>query len=152
MGMTSNEASRSRPAPSADDHLVLRFPAHPEEIGPARHAVDEYLRARSVPGEIIEDLRLVTSELVTNGVVHGRPGWICVEVDLQRQIIRLRVTNDGPTAKIPPVSEWRPAPGLALSGRGLGIVRQLVDEVEVVGDQTAATVECSRAWSAGAAA
>ncbi len=148
--MTSNGASDSRFAPSADDTLLLRFPAQPHEVAPARHAVQQYLIDRGVTAEVTEDLQLVTSELVTNGILHGEPGWISVEVDVDGRAVRLRVTNEGPSATIPPVSEWRPATGTALSGRGLGIVRQLVDEAEVAGDEHVATVQCRRLLHVGA--
>ena len=114
-----------------------------EEVAMARHAVVEFLVARGVSSVLVEDLELVTSELVTNGVLHGQPGPIDVELCLSEQIM-LRVTNHGPVRAIPPVVDWQPPPPMALRGRGLGIVRRLSDHVAVDGDDRSSTVTFHR--------
>jgi anti-sigma regulatory factor (Ser/Thr protein kinase) len=147
--MTTNGAVPSRCAPSSldSDPLLLRVPTDPIEVGGARHAVHDYLHRRGVPAGVVDDLQLVVSELVTNAILHGRPGTLELAVELSRpRRVVVRVTNDGPAAAIPPVAEWRPASALAISGRGLGIVRQLVDHADVVGDEASTTVVCHRSW------
>ncbi|MBU6530164.1 ATP-binding protein [Streptomyces mayonensis] len=47
-----------------------RFPAHPASVGRARHAVAESLPHVLRP-HLGDDLRLLTSELVTNAIRHG---------------------------------------------------------------------------------
>jgi anti-sigma regulatory factor (Ser/Thr protein kinase) len=137
-------------ARAADHALVLRVPRAAEKVASARHAVRDYLAAHAVPSPIADDVQLVTSELVTNALVHGRAGWIDVEVavDPTKDVI-LSVTNTGPAGAIPPVAEWRSPHALAPGGRGLGIVRRLCDEVEVRGDADLATVVCRRRWKRG---
>ncbi|MET9220413.1 ATP-binding protein [Streptomyces sp. NPDC003300] len=49
---------------------LWRFPARPESVRRARHAVAEAL-PRGVEPQLAADLGLVTSELVTNAVRHG---------------------------------------------------------------------------------
>lgn len=151
--MTPHGASRSRAASVPDgDRLELRLPARPDVVGSARRAVHDYLTARGVPSAVVDDLQLVTSELVTNGILHGSPGAIGVVVGIDdRDAIELRVSNDGP-AVLPPVSTWQAPEDLVVRGRGLGIVRQLVDDAEVVEADEATTVVCRRAWRRGAAA
>jgi anti-sigma regulatory factor (Ser/Thr protein kinase) len=152
--MTTNGAVPSRCAPSAlaADPLVLQLPTDPVEVGGARRAVHDYLHRLGVPAGVVDDMQLAVSELVTNAILHGRPGTLRLEVELSRpRGVILRVINDGPVAAIPPVEEWRPAHPLAISGRGLGIVRQLVDHAEVVGDEATATVVCHRSWGGDSA-
>jgi anti-sigma regulatory factor (Ser/Thr protein kinase) len=126
---------------------VLRVPTDPIEVGGARRAAHDYLHGLGVPAGVVDDLQLAVSELVTNAILHGHPGTIRLEVELSppRRVV-VRVTNDGPAAAIPPVAAWRPASPLAISGRGLGIVRQLVDHADVVGDEASTTVVCHRSW------
>lgn len=117
--------------------------SEPEEISGVRHAVADFLRQRGVSSSIIEDVQLVTSELVTNGVLHGERGPIGVAVDVSDAVV-LTVSNVGPIGPIPSVDTWSAAPPTALTGRGLGIVRRLCDDVAVRDDQGRATVICSR--------
>ena len=49
---------------------LWRFPAHPASVGRARAVVAE-VRPAGLPAEVALDLRLVTSELVTNAIRYG---------------------------------------------------------------------------------
>jgi PAS domain S-box-containing protein len=59
--------------PGEDEGVSSRL--HPVEsaVAEARHLVTGYLQERSMPHSLVADAALVTSELVTNAVVHGRP-------------------------------------------------------------------------------
>ncbi len=106
----------------------------------ARGFVTDVLVARGVSSVVIDDMELVASELVTNAVIHGHPGLIQVTVEATDHVL-IVVTNVGPATAIPPEEQWQPAPPMALSGRGLGIVRRLCDVVAVqqVGSRTVVT-------------
>lgn len=123
--------------------LVLRLRAQTVDVSRARHAVSAYLTDRGVSSTIIDDIELVTSELVTNAVVHGHHGTIGVEVDAEGEIV-VTVSNRGPAQAIPPIAEWRPGPPQARSGRGLGIVRRLCDAVAVLEIDETTVVVCRR--------
>jgi anti-sigma regulatory factor (Ser/Thr protein kinase) len=125
------------------DRLVLRLRARPADVSQARHAVADYLDARGVSSIVVEDMELVTSELVTNAMVHGRRGSIGVEVDAEEEVV-VTVSNTGPAQAIPPIEEWRAASPLAPSGRGLGIVRRLCDDVAVLEIDDTTVVVCRR--------
>jgi len=120
-------------------------PARADAVSIARHAVAQHLARAGVPSTIIDDIELVASELVTNAIIHPRPPVASVQlrVDLG-DVIEIRVSNAGMVAAIPPVAAWHPAPAAALSGRRLGIVRRLCDEVtlEQVGER--AVITCWR--------
>jgi anti-sigma regulatory factor (Ser/Thr protein kinase) len=127
------------------DALELDVPARTDAVAMARHAVAQHLARAGVPSTVIDDIELVASELVTNAIIHPRPPATSVQIRVDLgDVIELMVGNAGVAAAIPPVAEWRPAPAAALSGRGLGIVRRLCDEVslEQVGER--AVITCWR--------
>jgi len=125
--------------------LVLDIPSHPEEVASARHAVVEFLAGQGVPTVVLDDMELVTSELVTNAIVHpaSAAGPVRLEVEASDKVT-IAVSNVGSISAIPPIEQWRPAPPFALSGRGLGIVRRLCDEVSVRQVADRAVVACVR--------
>jgi serine/threonine-protein kinase RsbT len=128
---------------SMTDRLVLQLRARPADVSEARHAVASFLADRGVSSMVVDDMELVTSELVTNAVVHGLRGSIGLEVDTESEIV-VTVSNVGPAAMIPPIDQWRAAPPLAPSGRGLGIVRRLCDDVAVLEIDDTTVVVCRR--------
>jgi anti-sigma regulatory factor (Ser/Thr protein kinase) len=136
------------------DELDLHVPSRTDAVAVARHAVARHLARHGVPSTVIDDIELVTSELVTNAIIHPRPvardGVVHVHVGLS-DAIELQVANTGPAASIPPVEEWSPAPATAVSGRGLGIVRRLSDTVKVEQIGERAVVTCRRRLPDGGA-
>jgi anti-sigma regulatory factor (Ser/Thr protein kinase) len=137
----------------ANEVLDLDVPVRPDAVASVRHAVVEHLARRGVPSTIIDDVELVTSELVTNAIIHPRraaDAAVDVHVSLSDGI-EVVVANVGSAATIPPVERWRPAPAFAPSGRGLGIVRRLCDHVTIsqAGERTVIT--CRRRLPDGGA-
>jgi PAS domain S-box-containing protein len=59
--------------PTDDEGLSSRLDPVESAVAKARHLVTEYLAERGMPASLVADAALVTSELVTNAVVHGRP-------------------------------------------------------------------------------
>ncbi|MGW5969483.1 ATP-binding protein [Streptomyces sp. NPDC055186] len=82
--------------------------------------------------ERLDDIRLCTSELVTNAVVHGAPagGQVLVRVELHTTVLRIEVHDGGngtPTK--------RKARSTADDGRGLLLVSAFADHWGVEGRQ-----------------
>ena len=130
-----------------NDVLDLNVPARSDAVATVRPAVVDHLAARGVPSTVIDDIELVTSELVTNAIIHPRPvrGEPAVRLRLAlSDSVELAVANVGSATAIPPVDEWQPAPPLAISGRGLAIVRRLCDNVTVEQAGERAVVTCRR--------
>ena len=131
--------------------LVLEVPAATSEIRSARRAVVAHLAGRAVPTVIIDDLELVTSELVTNAVAHSPPdAAVRVELEVADDVV-LAVSNVGSASAIPPIEDWELAPPPPVSGRGLGIVRRLCDEVVVEQRGDRVNVVCRRTLPDGGA-
>ena len=77
--------------------LDLRFPADPEAASAARHALDG-LEATFRP-DVVEDIRLLVSELVTNSLRHAglrADQVIGLRVRSSRKHIRVEVADPGP--------------------------------------------------------
>jgi anti-sigma regulatory factor (Ser/Thr protein kinase) len=126
--------------------LALDVRRVPDQVAPTRHALVAFLVEHGVPSTIVDDLELIASELVTNAIVHPDDGGghpVRVEVETSDTIV-VAVSNVGSAAAIPPVDEWVPAPPLAVSGRGLGIVRRLSDAVSVEQRGELTVVTCHR--------
>ncbi len=123
-------AARSRPTEDGTQSVRLRF--HPTAAGAARLHVTQFLRSRDLPVEVIDDARLVVSELVANAVQHGRPspdGFLNLGWELNPRRFVLSVEDGGDQPILP-----REAEPDAVDGRGLHIVESLSDSWTVERD------------------
>jgi len=122
-----------------------RFPPTAASVRAARAFVDSVLEAERVSAPSLSTLRLVVSELVANAIQHGE-GTLDVEVALDLSDddwLQLAVTSGAnPHGAMPDVPQWTIAPPDATSGRGLGIVRELVDEVSSTAKDGVVAVRC----------
>jgi len=136
------------------ESLELDLPSRTDAVAAARHAVTRHLARHGVPSTVIDDIELLTSELVTNAIIHPRPehrdGVVHVHVGVS-ETIEVQVANSGRASAIPPVEDWSPAPATAVRGRGLGIVRRLSDTVNVEQIGERAVVTCRRRLPDGGA-
>ena len=88
-------------------------------VGAARRFVRDVLITRQVRGETVDTVELLTSELVTNALVHANSAEELV-VWVEASHIRIEVTDSHPQ---PPVRQVvHPE---SISGRGLAIVDAL---------------------------
>jgi anti-sigma regulatory factor (Ser/Thr protein kinase) len=98
----------------------LELPAQPTSPRQARHFVGGVLRDHGVRADdVVEAALLLTSELVTNAVLHAA-GAINVEVDIDLRGVRVEVADCSGEAPLP-----QPADLDETSGRGLHLVAEL---------------------------
>jgi DNA-binding transcriptional MerR regulator len=110
----------SRPGPALSQHVEL-VPAADAPRN-ARRAADAIAEAAGC-GRFGFFLRLVTSELVSNAVLHGRPDEpIRLDLDLFDGWVQVRVENAGNRLRLKSLRRRRTE-----SGRGLDIVDALAD-------------------------
>jgi anti-sigma regulatory factor (Ser/Thr protein kinase) len=87
---------------------------------------------RGVAADVADDVLLALDEAVGNAIRHGSRGGrpVLVSLDVDDGWVHMSVRDHGPTAELPclPVG---PPPSMALGGRGLWLISQLVDEVRL---------------------
>ena len=92
---------------------------HPTSVGSARRFVRDVLMSRQVPDTVVDTVELLTSEVVTNAIVHGRSGpQLAVEVG--EGVVRVAVRDLSPALPVRRLSQPDD-----VSGRGVVIVEEL---------------------------
>ncbi len=113
----------ARVPPLADD-LHARWPATSESLADTRYLLRRWLRSRGAGEDETYDIVVATQEACANAIEHAHgPGVRVyeVEIGLEGRRVRVVVRDRG---------HWR-APRGEDRGRGLPMMRALVDEVEV---------------------
>jgi anti-sigma regulatory factor (Ser/Thr protein kinase) len=105
-------------------YLHLTFDA--DAAGVARAFVQEH--SDSLPQDLIDDAKLLVTELVSNAVRHGRPD-ITLRVSLHPPLIGVSVEDEGVTV---PSTDIHPPDLEAPGGRGLMIVDRMSDSWGVI--------------------
>ena len=102
-------------------HFSLDLPPQPRAAGVARQFVERHIR-ECVPRETADTAVLLTSELVTNVLVHARTP-MRLHLDLTGDTVRIGVADE--TSRVPTQRESHPA---RLTGRGMTLVTALATE------------------------
>ncbi|MCE3554048.1 SpoIIE family protein phosphatase [Pseudonocardia sp. RS11V-5] len=112
--------------------LTRSMPADAECLAPMRRAIAEWAARCGLGEDGTTDLQLAVGEAVTNAVEHaytsgGDPGADAVELTLE-------LRPEGPVAvRVVDHGLWRPPPAdPGYRGRGLALIRELAEEVEVL--------------------
>jgi anti-sigma regulatory factor (Ser/Thr protein kinase) len=115
-----------------EDGLNLRLARGPEAAANARRGLSK-LRGDLDP-PLMETLRLLVTELVTNCVRHTAADTIVVRILVGRSVVRTEVTDGGPGFDPQDTGE----PGPDHTGWGLFLVERLADRwgVNQYGDNT----------------
>lgn len=119
------------------DFVKLVFPSLPENIGFARTAAGIYASRLEFTLLEIEEIKVATSEAVSNAVVHGYAGtigMITMEMAIEGETLRIDVRDDG--VGIEDI-EWARQPantsrsGEEHLGLGFFFIEESVDELEI---------------------
>ncbi|SEE18334.1 Anti-sigma regulatory factor (Ser/Thr protein kinase) [Streptomyces misionensis] len=100
------------------------LPARPTAVGSARRVVRELLTAWGIPQDVRDDALLVTSELVTNALVHAGGDRIACRLDGTADRIRVEVEDEAGDEDVALPVACRPGPD-DQHGRGLLLVEAL---------------------------
>ncbi len=101
----------------------FRIPGGPQAPLSAREGVSENFAAR-LDKPVVDNMRLLVSELVTNCVLHGgagADGQIIVRAAVHDDLVRTEVCHDSPTFEPPTAEPDLDSPG----GLGLFLVEQV---------------------------
>lgn len=120
--------------------FVHRFSPHTAAVQVARHLLREWLDRVPVRPHDLDSILLAASELSANAVRHssGRPSSVEVAAWVTDGAVTIEVSDDGGST-LPESLDFLDVPDMdAEQGRGLFLVRELMDEVvtAVVADRT----------------
>jgi anti-sigma regulatory factor (Ser/Thr protein kinase) len=118
---------------------VVLLPCVPSSVAVARGRIAAELRAAGLFPAAVADAALVTSELLSNAILHARPlPEACIRVSWILTATTVEViVSDGGSATRPRASR----PSLSsIGGRGLGIVEHLCTSWGVRADERGTTV------------
>lgn len=104
--------------------VTLRVPFAASSVAVARQKLRSWLVDAGISTDIVDDARIVISELVANSVRHARPlpaGDIVVTWQVEARGLEIAVT-DGGSGTTPRTVQ---ATSSALAGRGMAIVESL---------------------------
>jgi anti-sigma regulatory factor (Ser/Thr protein kinase) len=106
------------------DLLTIELPREPTAPGRARQAVERF--ADLVGDDRLADLRLLTSELVSNAVKYGGEGTVLLHVRQADDRLRVEVVDQGTGFQAQQTADARDRADLELvGGWGLPIVQTL---------------------------
>lgn len=113
--------------------LHLRLRAAIDSVPTARHTVRSWLDELELPRDVVEDLALAVTELVTNAVEASpsAASEISVQASCNDHHIYLEVVDDGPGFDLDDTNVAHGPGPQSIRGRGLSIVQALVDLVSV---------------------
>ncbi|MFN2545557.1 MAG: MASE1 domain-containing protein [Actinomycetota bacterium] len=113
-----------RPVSLAGERLRVLMPAEPNALGPLRQTLRRWLREIDAPTETSNEVLVACGEACANVVQHAYgagEGSLEVELDVVDGTVEVTVRDRG---------NWRPPLGTE-GGRGLGIMRGFMDDVDV---------------------
>ena len=123
------------------------FEPVPTSARAARQFITETLRTNGADAQVIKDFVLVVSELATNIIEHGDGSSLVIYLDVtdprwwEVEVVGGAAT---PPAQLLQPETWTVASADDASGRGLGIVRHLMDEISTGSHDGQVSVRCRR--------
>jgi anti-sigma regulatory factor (Ser/Thr protein kinase) len=130
---------------SALDREQQSFEAVPASARAVRRFVADCLRAQGATAKVVSDYVLAVSELASNIIEHGDGSGMHILVDTSDpdwwdvEVVGASLTT--PEYLLHP-DKWIVADAEEVSGRGLGIVRHLIDEIVCEANAGFVSVRC----------
>jgi len=124
---------------SERNFMTLQFASRSENEAFARVAVAAFVSQLDPTLDELTDIKTVVSEAVTNSIIHGynnnQDGVITISAEIDDDTIRLTIEDKGEgIADLEQAKEplYTSKPELERSGMGFTIMKNFMDEVEVV--------------------
>jgi PAS domain S-box-containing protein len=134
---------RRVPVPAVPDSVRWDVPPAPREVAGVRRELRRWLAARSVDPDAIDDLVVAAGELLANAVAAARSN-VQLRASGTAQRVVLEVEDDGRGHEdLASFGHALPVDA-AEHGRGLFLVRQLVDDVAVLSTSEGSVVTVTR--------
>lgn len=132
---------RRRPS-GAVAPVDVEAPALAEELADLRCAIRRYVESSGGDPATADDLELVVSELATNVIDHTTSPTISITIERTSDEWLIEVADVGNHFVLPAVAGLPPT--FERTGRGLFVVRSLVDHVEIVDAPNSHVIRCRR--------
>lgn len=130
-------AVRLEPMPL--DRIEITLPAEPESLARMRRAVGRWLRTTGAEDATVYEILVACGEACANAIAHAYPpGEASYVVTVARG-------NGGVEVRVRDFGSWREARA-GSQGRGLGLIEELMDEVEIDKGEAGTTVCMRRAF------
>lgn len=118
------------------DIFKLEIPSSQDFLPEAERFLEEHLRVHGLDDDNIADLAISTTELINNAIVHGNKSdpekTVTIEIEFFDDHLSISITDQGPGFKpenIPsPIADENL---MKEAGRGIFIVRSLVDDLQI---------------------
>jgi serine phosphatase RsbU (regulator of sigma subunit)/anti-sigma regulatory factor (Ser/Thr protein kinase) len=130
--------------PAGGERLELTLPADPESLATMRRQLTRWLRAAGADDAEAYEILVAAGEACANAVAHAYPPG---EASYVLEAVR---TEGGVEVTVRDFGAWR-APRSGSRGRGLKLIDQLMEDVEVDRGATGTTVRMGRALGSGGA-
>jgi anti-sigma regulatory factor (Ser/Thr protein kinase) len=125
--------------------LDLALSGHPDSLASMRHAMTHWLRAADASEDEVYEVLVACGEACANAVAHAHPAMSDAPFEVHA------VRRDGQvTISVRDTGRWRPA-GEESNGRGLALMRQLMDDVDIGRGPDGTTVTIRRRLRGAAA-
>lgn len=112
------------------------------DLALARRFVREQLS--DAPHDVVADFEIIVSELLTNAVEHGPLGPLGIQLERWKSGVSLKVDSPNPGTDLAGADTWSVADVDQITGRGLGIVRRLADDVSVARSTNSLSITARR--------
>ncbi|OKL36534.1 anti-sigma B factor RsbW [Domibacillus mangrovi] len=125
---------------AAVDYIEMKIPAKPEFVGVTRLTLSGIASRMGFSYEIIEDLKIATSEAITNAVQHaykGEEGEVLIGFGMHDDHLEVVVSDNGESFDFHKTKELlgpyidHSVEFLREGGLGLYLIETLMDEVKV---------------------
>lgn len=117
--------------------LELTFPAHADHLAPTRTALRRWLSGAKVEQGRVMEVLVAAGEAVANAIEHGHrhgpPGTVRLRATALVDLVELIITDSG---------SWKPPSAIpdTYRGRGIGIMRGLMQDVTIANDSDGTTI------------
>lgn len=125
---------------STPARFLRRFGSDPQELAGLRHDMRRWLVERNVDPGLWDDLVLVCGEAASNAIEHGY-------LDSKGEVeVSMHIVAGGEiVARVQDQGVWRPPGSDPFRGRGLDLMRSLMESVDVMTGESGTTVSMRRA-------
>ena len=120
------------------------FAARPSSAAVLREALTTYLTANDIDDAATRQIVLCADEALINAVAHAAGSPVGVFADLRDDHFTLEVSDGGPGFDPSQIDNYQEPDLMGEHGRGLFLIRNLMDDLEILSDEHGTTLHMGR--------